>query len=472
MSRPRIGELLVARGLVGHGDMELALDSARATGGRVASQLLALGIVDEGPVVEVLAATLRCTGVDLSQSVLVLAHLPLIPREVAQLERILPLDVRGDRLLLATADPSNTRVLDEVQLISGLQVVPVVALATRLDEVVAAAYTAWERGEATWRGESTGAVIAPRLVFHEPPEEGGESAAAAEDVDGIEIEIDDGTVSETESIIDALFDDGTKSEEIVGQIRARTGPRRVLVVDDDPDVVTLVTTALRAKGHRLDVARNGREALDKAIETLPDLVLLDANLPELHGFEVCRKLKANRRLEGVPVMMLTGVYRGWRFAEDAREAYGADDYLEKPFRLEDLVRRVEHLLLQSVGEPEDRAEAESLYGQGVAALNEGRTAESVALLERSVKADAFSSRSWYQLARALQASGEAFRAIEAYERSIELMPRHFPALRSLAALYQQKGFRRKATETWERALGAAPDEATRQRIRSTLLARY
>ena len=59
--------------------------------------------------------------------------------------------------------------------------------------------------------------------------------------------------------------------------------------------------------------------------------------------------------------------------------------------------------------------------------------------------------------------------VGAYERSVDLRPDHFPTLRSLAALYQQKGFRRKAIEAWERAIPAAPDEATRQKIKASLM---
>jgi tetratricopeptide (TPR) repeat protein len=74
------------------------------------------------------------------------------------------------------------------------------------------------------------------------------------------------------------------------------------------------------------------------------------------------------------------------------------------------------------------------------------------------------------LARTLRAAGEAFSAMTAYERAAELRPGHLPSLRALAALYEEKGFRRKATEALERALGAAIDEPTRAAIRSDLMA--
>jgi tetratricopeptide (TPR) repeat protein len=93
----------------------------------------------------------------------------------------------------------------------------------------------------------------------------------------------------------------------------------------------------------------------------------------------------------------------------------------------------------------------------------------VSALEDAATADAFSADAHYQLAKALRASGDHFRAMTAFERAAELRPSFFQALRSLAALYLEKGFRRKAAETLERALGAAPDAPTRETIKKDLL---
>ena len=95
--------------------------------------------------------------------------------------------------------------------------------------------------------------------------------------------------------------------------------------------------------------------------------------------------------------------------------------------------------------------------------------DAVDVLTQSTDADAFNARTYYQLGRALQAAGDGYGAISAYERCVDLRSDHFSSLRSLAALYQQKGFRRKAIEAWERAIPAAPDEATKQKIKGNLL---
>jgi len=115
---------------------------------------------------------------------------------------------------------------------------------------------------------------------------------------------------------------------------------RVLVVDDEENITYLLVTALRHFGFDVDTAASGREGLAKATDTRPDLVLLDVMLPDLNGFDVCRRLR-DAGVQ-VPVLFLT--------ARDATEdkvrglTLGGDDYVTKPFSLEEVVARVRAIL--------------------------------------------------------------------------------------------------------------------------------
>ncbi|HLI26797.1 MAG TPA: response regulator transcription factor [Chloroflexota bacterium] len=120
--------------------------------------------------------------------------------------------------------------------------------------------------------------------------------------------------------------------------------QRILVVDDEKHIVQLVKLYLSNEGYQVDVATNGREALDKARQLRPDLIVLDLMLPEISGLEVCRQL---RQESDVPIIMLTARDE----AEDrvAGLELGADDYVTKPFNPRELAARVKAVLRRSTG---------------------------------------------------------------------------------------------------------------------------
>jgi two-component system phosphate regulon response regulator PhoB len=134
-----------------------------------------------------------------------------------------------------------------------------------------------------------------------------------------------------------------------GEIGVKASPERavqagdrILVVDDEPDIVALVAYHLARSGYRVSTASTGTEALQAAREEQPALVVLDLMLPELSGFQVLERLRADRALADIPVLMLTA-----RRDEPDRVqglSMGADDYLVKPFSPQELVLRVRNIL--------------------------------------------------------------------------------------------------------------------------------
>jgi two-component system OmpR family response regulator len=117
-------------------------------------------------------------------------------------------------------------------------------------------------------------------------------------------------------------------------------PLRVLVVDDEQNLAELLRMALRYEGWEVDIALNGIQAVNTARASHPDAVVLDMMLPDFDGMEVLRRLRANR--EDVPVLFLTA-----RDSVEDRVAgltAGGDDYVTKPFSLEEVVARVRALL--------------------------------------------------------------------------------------------------------------------------------
>lgn len=125
---------------------------------------------------------------------------------------------------------------------------------------------------------------------------------------------------------------------------------RILVVEDEPDLLDAVVFALRKEGMKPIACKDGEEALTLVKERRPDLVLLDLMLPGLDGFEVCRRLRASEETARIPIIMVTAK------AEETDAVIGlgvgADDYVRKPFGLKELVARVRSLLRRSAEPPE------------------------------------------------------------------------------------------------------------------------
>jgi len=128
-----------------------------------------------------------------------------------------------------------------------------------------------------------------------------------------------------------------------------TPRERILVVDDEPDIVALVVYHLAKDGYRVSSASSGHEALATARQERPSLIVLDLMLPGLSGFEVLEQLRADPSTAGIAVLMLTA-----RREEPDRIkglSLGADDYLTKPFSPQELVLRVRAILRRSAAAP-------------------------------------------------------------------------------------------------------------------------
>jgi diguanylate cyclase (GGDEF)-like protein len=117
---------------------------------------------------------------------------------------------------------------------------------------------------------------------------------------------------------------------------------RILVVDDDPDVARFVEVNLRSAGYEVDLASDGEEALRKAVELAPDLILLDVMMPRVDGFEVARRLRRDPRTSSCTIIMLTA--KALASDKVVGLSAGADDYIIKPFDPVELLARVKGAL--------------------------------------------------------------------------------------------------------------------------------
>src|SRR5580658_2631523 len=524
-----LGKILLQRKLVSQQELDAALRAQKRSvaPAPLLSQLVENGTVSEIEALRALSEQHGMPGIDLTQVVIVLDHLDVLPRELAEANRILPVLVRGDRIFLAVADPHEKRVVDELEFVTGKKVFPYVAVHVTLSKAIAAAYDAKARGEAHYVAPHVPAetlrqlgIAAPEpptvtrsatqppgrgatLAKEAPPgapdgaasgvaraasqlpameEPGGGPAVvverAVESASRVaEVSTSDfGEIEHDISNIRNLPDDLRRQASAAAGVASVGTGKLVLVVDDDEEIRRLLQRLLVQKGLRVIDADRGLLALRLVKDHVPDLIILDAMLPEIHGFDIARRIKGSAKYGRIPIIMVSAVYRGWRIAQDLKQNYGVEEYLEKPFRIAEVLDVVQRLLAKSEGqEAADRrseehlsAEAEKALSSGVAAYRAGQIDEALEHLKRGVGIDPLSYRLHFHLALLYGKKGLIFEGIQELERAIDLNPGHFAALKNLAVLYEKAGFKNKAVAMWERCASLAPDDATRAMVKGHL----
>jgi DNA-binding response OmpR family regulator len=124
--------------------------------------------------------------------------------------------------------------------------------------------------------------------------------------------------------------------------KKQTSQARILVVDDEPDLLSTVQYRLKFCNCQVITASNGKEGLEKAASDRPDLILLDTNMPVMNGHEMLECLRNNPDTKDIPVIMLTARCEPQDI--DAASAHGVADYITKPFDFADLMEKIKNVL--------------------------------------------------------------------------------------------------------------------------------
>ena len=325
---------------------------------------------------------------------------------------------------------------------------------------------------------STGGKPPPPLPRERERERRFRPSSAGMLAQGNQIIVDDTMQKVVDSeVSEADFGDLGREISVVSDLPKSEPPKKVdakkiLVVDDEAEIRKMLRLVLEEQGYQVIEADRGKLALQLVKLESPDLIILDAMLPEIHGFDIARRIRGSSRYGHMPIVMISAVYRGWRIAEDVKTSYGVDSYIEKPFRVADVVAAVQAALKttrERVDPDKISAEAERLLNEGVAAYKQGDLDKATELLEAGTRIDPLAYRLRFHLGLLYGKRGQVYDAIQELERALEIQSKHFASVKNLAILYQQAGFRNKAVEAWERALGAAPDDDTKKAIREHLL---
>jgi DNA-binding response OmpR family regulator len=469
MPKRELGEILLEADLINQAQLAEALGLQRTFGERLASVLVRQHILTEKFAVTYLGRQLGVPPIDLSKAEIDLSLLDVVPLDMCERSLVFPVRVEGTRLQLAMSDPMDHALVSEIEFKTGVRLAPMIALESSVKNAILEARRALKSGTR----RITPNVQRPRDVRTVPAAEtppGPATAGKPAPIPIVPLEEKERAVFET-----------LAGAPLSAPVLPVPGPAvrvpvveevlTILAVDDDDHILNLMRQILQARRYRVVTASAGREALTRVKETMPDLVVLDGMLPEVHGFEICRQLKTSERFRHIPVILVSAVHIGWRFAADVKEKYGADDYIEKPFENAEFLRRVETLLNRAPAglSPASEAAARQHLKEGVIALKQDKLDDAIAAFTRGLAIDQLGDLLHYYLAMTYEKKDMVFHAIDHYERAIQTNPEFYDAITALANLYQKQEFWRKAVEMWELALAATKDEAVRTRIKDHLL---
>ena len=482
---PDLAAHLVRSGILAPESATRAL--AAAHDGDVGSAALRLGLAPEASLARALADLHGCPAVDFSKSVVPTGNLEVVAAGFCRKRRVLPVSVSRTEIVLAMADPDDYALADEVRFVTGRSVLRYAAVPAAIERTLDALLRERNRGAGVWRGPQAPALPDPAAawvgVVH-----GAKKADAAIELPEITSTMEIVGVAEPvertpfsapsparrerppEHALPAPppapgVDDTTVRLEGVG------AGKLALVADDSQEAREEAAALLGKLGCTVLQAANGRAALDIVREARPELVFVEAMLPMTPGFEVCRAVKGDPVLRPTAVVLTSAVHRG-TVAADAKVAFGADGFLEKPYRQDEVLRLGKLLLLGPAGDPADaaaRSAAQAAWREGARLLGAGRLDEAVAALRQAAAKDDLSAEAHYYLGHALRRQGLLFEAAAALARAAELRPDVDAAHQVLAQTYEALGFQKSAREAWARAIEVCGDEKRKSDMQVRLM---
>lgn len=466
---------------------EVAARALAAThDGDVASAALRLGLADEAALVRALADLHGCPGVDLSKSVIPTANLDVVAHGFCRQRRILPVSVGKAEVVLAMADPEDYALADELRFVTGRKVLRYAAVPAAIERAIDGLVRERQRFAPAWRGADAPSLPDPAAawvgVVHPPRKlaEGIDLPEASETIELVPVssalETPFAVPSPARTVRPPGYEPpppprGQSAATTTVRLEGLGAGRLALVADPSAEARAELAELLGKLGCTVLQAANGKAALDIVREARPDLVILEAMLPMVQGFEVCRAIKGDPVLRPTQVVLTSGVHRG-TVANDAQIAFGADAFLEKPFRRDETVRVAKVLLLAGAPDPADqqkRDAARTAWRAGAKALKDGKLEEATVLLRDACARDDLSAEAHYYLGHALARQGLLFEAAAAYGRSAELRPDIDAAHQYLAQTYEQLGFQKSAREAWARAIETCTDEPRKKAMQARLM---
>lgn len=396
----------------------------------------------------------------LSESVFQLDARVLIDHALAARHDVLPLEADDERIVVAAAERDEA-LIGHLGLCTGRTVQVLLACAPAIAAVRPALYAAPSTGRFWSPQDGVIETTEARLAILPP--------SGASNCPVLELDLgDDGdwpSLAREASAAPAGQARPVSTFTPLGEPPGRFAvPKKpiTLIVEDDPDIAALLARVLASDSRDTHVVSTGTDAVQWLRENTPAFVTLDAMLPGIHGFEICRDLKRSARLGHVPVLMISAVYHGWEHARTIRETCGADAFIEKPFSLAVLRAEVARLFAEAPpAPPAPPAAVQDVVTRARRAYESGDLKHAQHAVAEWLGLAPFDARAYVIRGDLSLSAQDVDRALVSFERATLFAPTWLTAWHHLARLYDQLGFTRCSHAAWSRAhsLATGPEKA-------------
>jgi CheY-like chemotaxis protein len=399
--------------------------------------------------------------VDLTEQVIPLSTLRLLPLEIARERSIFAFRVEGDQLMLAMSSPADQELIEELEFVTAKKIQAFVALDAMIRDITEDAYGRLQRGEEYYVAAHAAQASAPPAITH-PSRVRSDRASEwrPSQQKGLTAELDE------------AFAQRMPPSQPPERMRV-TSDSRVLVALRDPALRAACKAAFDANGVAMIELDDGQKALEAVQDDKQQVLVLENALPGINGLDLCRRLRANPRHESLPIVVVSHVPVGWRLAADLRERYQVQHFFDPPIDVPGLAQTVSLLLLgRAIPEepPPLSAESEARWNNAMEAFHGGDIDRAIHELETSVQLEPQAFELHYHLGLLYGRRDDLFAAINALESALKLQPRNFLASKNLATLYQKAGLHHRCLDSWQRAMLAAPDDETRASLKEHIVA--
>jgi len=476
-----LGAILVEADLITEAQLDESLELQKVYREKLASILVRQNHLTEKFAVSYLGRHLGVPSVDMSRHTISMDLLRLVSFVVCSQKMVFPVQLQGDSLQLAMADPLDEAQVAELGRDLQLRIRPCIALEASIKNAIEEAAIAVRAGRRVF----TPSALHDRLPSFSlaprrrplPPGTGplpvvaveeGHAAPVVEKLGGELLAYDKSftrTGLRSARAAASLGPTETRAAEDPGP-SGEPAPSTVVLVDSNTNTQRAMSDLL-GKSKTLRVVGVG--SAEEALPLLADapVLIVRRGRPDEHPLELCRQARALST--DLRVVLITRTRRGWAYQMDVRDVFGVDLVLEPPLDGPHLREQIEELVGLGRGPDPEREDAvKECLKAGVASLKRNNADEAIAALEDGLTKDPRSDLLHYYLGMTYERNDRPEDAIESYEQAIETNPGFEDALVSLATLYERSGMRRKSVEIWQRVLSANPEPASRDRIKARI----